>query len=127
MKIEQRLVDLDIAVKTSLHLERPAPDDCINALDELNELALAPLMLKKQPDIVTTIRLQLNADILLNICNIDIYRRLRKYIGPQNYCNWPDKTAREKMEKDIQVIQAKADQIYEKFKSYFAFQVSEGK
>ena len=58
---------------------------------------------------------------------IDIYRRLRKYIGPQNYCNWPDKTAREKMEKDIQVIQAKADQIYEKFKSYFAFQVSEGK
>ena len=31
------------------------------------------------------------------------------------------------MEKDIQVIQAKADQIYEKFKSYFAFQVSEGK
>jgi len=27
------------------------------------------------------------------------------------------------MEKDIQVIQAKADQIYEKFKSYFAFQV----
>jgi len=104
LKIEQRLVDLDIAVKTSLHLERPAPDDCINALDELNELALAPLMLKKQPDIVTTIR------------------RLRKYIGPQNYCNWPDKTAREKMEKDIQVIQAKADQIYEKFKSYFAFQ-----
>ena len=56
LKIEQRLVDLDIAVKTSLHLERPAPDECISALDELNELALAPLMLKKQPDIVTTIR-----------------------------------------------------------------------
>ena len=65
LKIEQRLVDLDIAVKTSLHLERPAPDDCINALDELNELALAPLMLKKQPDIVTTIRLRQNADKLL--------------------------------------------------------------
>merc|ERR1712098_402961 len=104
LKIEQRRVDLDIAVKTSLHLERPAPDECIKSLDELNELALAPLMLKKQPDIVTTIR------------------RLRKYIGPQNFCNWPDKSAREKMEKDIQVIQAKADQIYEKFKSYFAFQ-----
>ena len=27
------------------------------------------------------------------------------------------------MEKDIEVIQAKAEQIYEKFKSYFAFQV----
>jgi len=97
-------VDLDIAVKTSLHLERPAPDECIKSLDELNELALTPLMLKKQPDIVTTIR------------------RLRKYIGPQNYSDWTDKAAREKMEKDVQVIQAKADQIYEKFKSYFAFQ-----
>jgi len=104
LKIEQRLVDLDIAVKTSLHLERPAPDECIKSLDELNELALTPLMLKKQPDIVTTIR------------------RLRKYIGPQNYSDWTDKAAREKMEKDVQVIQAKADQIYEKFKSYFAFQ-----
>lgn len=61
LKIEQRLVDLDIAVKTSLHLERPAPDECISALDELNELALAPLMLKKQPDIVTTIRFENNA------------------------------------------------------------------
>ena len=56
LKVEQRLVDLDIAVKTSLHLEQPVADQCITALDELNELALAPLMLKKQPDIVTTIR-----------------------------------------------------------------------
>ena len=30
------------------------------------------------------------------------------------------------MEKDIQVIQDKADQIYEKFKSFFAFQVNKG-
>ena len=56
LKIEQKLVDLDIAVKTSLHVERPAADQCISALDQLNELALTPLMLKKQPDIVTTIR-----------------------------------------------------------------------
>ena len=26
LKIEQKLVDIDIAVKTALHLERPAPD-----------------------------------------------------------------------------------------------------
>ena len=50
------MVDLDIKVKTSLHMERPVADQCITALDELNELSLAPLMLKKQPDIVTTIR-----------------------------------------------------------------------
>ena len=75
LKIEQKLVDLDIAVKTSLHLETPVADQvslrqrvpclyiltflslqCISALDELNELSLAPLMLKKQPDIVTTIK-----------------------------------------------------------------------
>merc|ERR1711874_667383 len=104
LKIEQKLVDLDIAVKTSLHLETPVAEECISALDELNELALAPLMLKKQPDIVTTIK------------------RLRRYIGPQNYSSWADKTAKQKMEKDIQVIKAKAEQIYEKFKSYFVFQ-----
>ena len=66
-----------------------------------------PLMLKKQPDIVTTIR------------------RLRKYIGPQEYCNWPDKQARENMNKNIEIIQMKADQIYNKFKSTFAFQDGE--
>jgi len=104
LKIEQKLVDIDIAVKTALHLERPAPDRCISALEELGELAVVPLMLKKQPDIVTTIR------------------RLRKYIGPQSYCNWPDVEARQKMEKAVKDIQAKADQIYNKFKSNFAFQ-----
>ena len=50
-------------------------------------------------------------------------RRLRKYIGPQSYCNWPDVEARQKMEKAVKDIQAKADQIYNKFKSNFAFQV----
>lgn len=104
LKIEQRLVELDIAVKSSLHLERPSPDRCISALEELNELKLAPFMLKKQPDIVTTVR------------------RLRKYIGPQAFNNWPDQEARLKMQKSIEIIQQKADQIYNKFKSYFAYQ-----
>ena len=54
---------------------------------------------------------------------MNVSRRLRKYIGPQDYVNWPDKTKRETMEKNIQVIQDKADQIYEKFKSFFVFQV----
>ena len=53
-------------------------------------------------------------------------RRLRRYIGPQNYNTWADKTAKQKMEKDIQVIKAKAEQIYEKFKSYFVYQVGFG-
>jgi len=104
LKIEQRLVELDIAVKSSLHLERPSPDRCITALEELNDLSLAPFMLKKQPDIVTTVR------------------RLRKYIGPHSFNTWPDLEARKKMEKSIEAIQKKADQIYHKFKAYFAFQ-----
>ena len=38
---------------------------CLELLDELYQMPITPLMLKKQPDIVTTIR------------------KLRKYIGPQ--------------------------------------------
>ena len=53
----------------------------------------------------------------------DLFRRLRKYIGPQSYCNWPDKEARDKMEAAITTIQAKADLIYNKFKSFFTVQV----
>ena len=40
---------------------------CIQALDELEELGIAPLMLKKQPDIVSTIH------------------RICKYIGPSGF------------------------------------------
>ena len=54
---------------------------------------------------------------------MNVSRLLRNYIGPEDYVNWPDKTKREMMEKHIQLIQDKADQIYEKFKSFFAFQV----
>jgi len=104
LKMEQRLVELDIAVKSSLHLERPSPERCISALEELNELAIVPFMLKKQPDIVTTVR------------------RLRKYIGPHSFNTWADVDAKKRMEKSIDIIQMKADQIYNKFKSYFAYQ-----
>ena len=92
-------------------------------MEELGELAVVPLMLKKQPDIVTTIRFE-----LINLCfpKLFCFRRLRKYIGPQSYCNWPDVEARQKMEKAVKEIQAKADQIYNKFKSNFAFQVKSG-
>lgn len=104
LKIEQKVVDLDISIKTALHMERPSPQSCITALDDLSKLAIMPLMIKKQPDIVTTIR------------------RLRKYVGPQEYLNWPEQEARDLMVKQIDTIQTKADLIYSKFKSIFAFQ-----
>ena len=49
---------------------------CIAALEELNELAIVPFMVKKQPDIVTTVR------------------RLRKYIGPHSFNTWADNDAK---------------------------------
>ena len=61
--------------------------------------------------------------LFLNPTEPRIPRRLRKYIGPQSYCNWPDVEARQKMEQAVKDIQAKADLIYNKFKAHFAFQV----
>jgi len=113
IKIEEKVMDLNISIKTALHVERPSPQDCITALVELGQLDIKPLMIKKQPDIVTTIR------------------RLRKYVGPRKYVglqkfvNWPDKELRELMEKQIETIQTKADQIYSKFKLIFNFQEGE--
>jgi len=104
LKMEQKLVEIDIAVKSSLHIDKPSPDRCITALNQLNELPIVPFMLKKQPDIVTTIH------------------RIRNYIGPIGFSSWADKEAKKKMEKNIDIIQKKAEKLYNKFKSYFAYQ-----
>lgn len=102
LKIEQRLVELDIAVKTSLNLERPSPDRCVAALEELRELNVMPLMLKKQPDIVTTVK------------------KLRIYVGPKNFRSWPDEDARNRMERSVGNIQRLSEEIYLKFRKCFA-------
>merc|ERR1719510_1637555 len=65
LKVEQRLSDIDIEIKTSVHYEHPKMPKCLDLLGELYQMPITPLMLKKQPDIVTTLR------------------KLRKYIGPQ--------------------------------------------
>ena len=60
------MIDLDIAIKTAVHYEHPDMCKCLDLLDELYQMPVTPLMLKKQRYIVTTIR------------------KLRKYIGPQS-------------------------------------------
>ena len=65
MKMEQKIVDIDIDIKMALHYQIPDMDRCITLAGELQSLAIKPLMLKKQPDIVTTVR------------------KMRKYIGPR--------------------------------------------
>jgi len=57
-------VDLDVGIKTALNSSNPQISRCVSQLDELATLEVQPLMLKKQPDIVTTVR------------------KLRKYVGP---------------------------------------------
>ena len=64
MKLEKKIVDLDIAIRSALHHEEPDMDRSISLISELQSLAIQPLMLKKLPNIVMTLR------------------KVRKYVGP---------------------------------------------
>merc|ERR1712156_795873 len=46
LKVEQRLIDLDIAIKTAVHYEHPNMPKCLELLDELYQMPITPLMLK---------------------------------------------------------------------------------
>lgn len=98
LKIEQHLVDLDIAIKTALHIRNPNVDKCLEALNELNVMSIAPLMLKKQPDIVNTIR------------------KCRKYIGPEE----ADEKKAKALFNKTETVRNMANQIFMKLKSLFA-------
>ena len=65
MKMEKRIVDLDIAIRSALHHEEPDMARSLVLISELHSLAIQPLMLKKLPNIVMTLR------------------KVRKYIGPK--------------------------------------------
>ena len=93
--MEQKLIDLDLAIKQSLHFENPVMSKCLEALGELNALAVTPLMLKKQPDIVETIR------------------KVRKYIGPES-------SSEAEAANLAQEIRLKANQVFMKLQSTFA-------
>ena len=56
LKIEQRLVDINIELQKSLHLEHPNMPAAIDLLEEFKSTSIAKLMFKKQPQIVETIR-----------------------------------------------------------------------
>ena len=99
LKTEQKLADLDLMIKQSLHFQRPEMPKCLEHLNSLHTLPVTPLMLKKQPSIVTTIR------------------KLRKYVGPQS---GDDEKLGEKWESDAQKIRLKANQIFMKLQSAFA-------
>lgn len=99
LKVEQRLIDLDIAIKTAVHYEHPNMPKCLDLLDELYQMPVTPLMLKKQPDIVTTIR------------------KLRKYIGPQTEPSDPKDA--EEWRSNSEKIRLKADAVFHKIQACF--------
>lgn len=103
LRIEKRIVDLDIVMKQTLLSETPDLEDCMNALEELNNLPLTPLMIKKLDQVFTSIRW------------------LRKYAGPKGFLDWQDKTEKENMDKKVKAIQQKADQVYKKIVDLFFF------
>ena len=67
---------------------------CLEHLDELLTMPVAPLMFKKQPDIVTTIR------------------KLRKYIGPED--DPVDKAMAQEWNGAAQKIRVKSDTVFHK-------------
>ncbi|XP_014238571.1 PC4 and SFRS1-interacting protein isoform X3 [Trichogramma pretiosum] len=100
LKIESQLIFLDTKIRSSLGLDEAHTEDCLEAMDQMYELEITPLMLKKHAQVVESIK------------------RLRRYVG--NLGKWElteEETAdfKEKAEK----IQKKADIIYNKFKSLF--------
>merc|ERR1711936_1234592 len=84
LMVEQKITDLDIALKMALHHEKPDLKRCITISEEVQKLAIVPLMLKKHPEIVATIR------------------RMRKYLGPRE--PHPNPKEQEKIEVQAEKI-----------------------
>ena len=93
------MIDLDIAIKTALHYQRPEMKQCLDHLEELGSMPVAPLMFKKQPDIVTTIR------------------KLRKYIGPED--EPADPQVGQEWVSMAEKIRLRSDAIFHKIQSCF--------
>ncbi|XP_012151668.1 JIL-1 anchoring and stabilizing protein isoform X3 [Megachile rotundata] len=100
LRIEAQLLQLDAQIKSNLGLDRANPDKCLQAMDDMLLLPIDPLMLKKHPHIVETVK------------------RLRRYIG--NLADWKLSEEEEAIFKQkAEQIRQKAEHIYNKFKAMF--------
>lgn len=100
LRIEAQLLQLDAQIKSNLGLDRANTDKCLQAMDEILALSIDPLMLKKHPHIVETVK------------------RLRRYIG--NLGEW--KLTEEEgaiFKQKAEQIRQKAEHIYNKYKAMF--------
>ncbi|RZF41624.1 hypothetical protein LSTR_LSTR000338 [Laodelphax striatellus] len=106
LRVEAQLLDIDLNIRGSLNLINADPDACLRLLDDLMEIQLTPLMLKKHPECVETIK------------------KLRKYIG--NTARWNmDEEAVKTFEMKASMIRVKAEHVYNKLKAMFT--LPEGK
>lgn len=97
LKIESCLVELDALIKTSLALDKADPQKALKHLNAMHELTIDPLMLKKHPHVV------------------DMVKRLRRYIGNVREWNLGEDELSE-FKKQAELIRAKAESVYDKFK-----------
>lgn len=56
LRIESQLLELDAQIKSNLGLDKANADQCLQAMDVMLNLSIDPLMLKKHPQIVETIK-----------------------------------------------------------------------
>ncbi|XP_059479552.1 PC4 and SFRS1-interacting protein-like [Neocloeon triangulifer] len=97
LKVEVRLLQIDTIIKANLNLDKAETKPVLQVLDELKSLKVSPIMLKKHPDIVFTIK------------------KLRKYVG--NSKQWTQtEDQKEEFSKKAGEIRQKASQIFEHFK-----------
>lgn len=100
LKIEAQVLDIDVRIKSSLSLKQADPESCLKSLDELLSIQLNPLMVKKHPEVVDTVK------------------KLRKYVGNTSSWNMSDEETLIFASKAAS-IRSKSEHVYNKIKSLF--------
>ncbi|XP_058058498.1 hepatoma-derived growth factor-related protein 2-like [Anopheles bellator] len=101
LKLEREIVQLNMEVKASVKLARADAERCVRLLEQYQKLEVTPIILLKHPNCVETMK------------------RLRKYVGNAKAWNMPE-TEQVKFDFYAQQIRAKAEQIYNRFKTIFS-------
>lgn len=100
LKIEAQLLDIDVRIKSSLSLKLADPDSCLKYMDELLNIQINPLMIKKHPEVVDTVK------------------KLRKYVGNTSSWKMSDED-RLIFASKAATIRSKSEHVYHKIKSLF--------
>ena len=98
LRSESTLVELDAKIKNCLGLNKADPKKALEFLDQMLEINMDEIMLKKHSHVV------------------EMIRRLRKYIGNVDEWNLSPEEL-DVFNTDAQKLRTKADEIYKKFKS----------